>query len=198
MLISARQAASLLACAGVTGRQARRLLAAGFAGPAQITSAAHLYERAKVLELATWPWLEHGGQSAPFAMDAEIRRRGREVFIARRDVDMTAPRDLQLHGLRGGWDLSDLTRVLLSARCEQLGFVPFVATVAGFVALGAELTGVALRQVRSADLTLREPGPWFEQVRGHRLHSGPGRDFAIRRMPAFAQWTGTPSRPETG
>ena len=161
--MSAREARSLLEGAGVTSRQARRLLEAGFAGAAQITPAAHLYERGRVLELATRPWLTHSELDALFT---------REVFISRRDVSMTAPREVQLEALHGGWDLAPSTRVLLRVRCAQHGFVPFVATVAGFVALGAELTGVTGRDLRDAVLTLREPGPWFEQVRGRRLASG--------------------------
>lgn len=171
MLISGREATTVLFEAGMTRRQARRALDAGLAGNPHRAAGAHLYDLDMVLELAARPWLT----------DEELDRLfPRELFIARRDLDVRSPEDVQLAGVREGWDLSPWSRVLLRVRCAQHGFVPLVATVAGFVVLGAEITDVLVAETGHAVLALRGPGSWFEQVRGQRLGSGPGRDFVVR------------------
>jgi hypothetical protein len=132
---------------------------------------ARLYDVGQVIELAARPRLTETEIDGLFP---------RELFIARRDIDVRAPEDEQLSAVRGDWDLSPWSRVLLRVRCAQHGSVPLVATVAGFVVLGAEITDVFVASTRHAVLALRGPGDWFESVRGKRLGSGPGRDFVVR------------------
>ncbi|MDP2773444.1 MAG: hypothetical protein Q8O61_07780 [Nocardioides sp.] len=105
------------------------------------------------------------------------------VFVARRDLDLRSPRAQQLADLRDGWDLSPWTRVWIRVVCGRDGWLPFVATVGGFVALGAEVTGVMPTSERQCRLELRDPGTWFETLRGARFPTGPGRDWVLRGSP---------------
>ena len=59
--------------------------------------------------------------------------------------------------------------------------MPMVATVGGFVAVGADILDLRACSPAGArrDLVLAEPGQWFEHFRGRRLAVGPGRDFLL-------------------
>jgi hypothetical protein len=190
VLISGRQATTVLFQAGLTRRQARRVLDTGLAGSPHRTAGSHLYDADRVVGFAARPWLTETEVDLLFP---------RELFIARRDIDVSAPEDVQLSAVRDNWDLSPWSRVLLRVRCAEHGFVPLVVTVGGFVVLGAEITDVFVAAPRRAVLALRAPGDWFEPVRGIRLSSGPGRDFVVRgwNRPGPAPTVGSP-RPPVG
>jgi hypothetical protein len=74
---------------------------------------------------------------------------------------------------------------------DHIGHFPSVATVSGFIALGANIVGVredptrpgypAFRVRHPTTLSLAEPGGWFDDFRGRRLPTGPGRPWTIRR-----------------
>ncbi len=70
--------------------------------------------------------------------------------------------------------MSPWTRVLVRHRAQSRGFVPFVLTVSGFVALGADVIGVDVDDSRGAALRLNEPSEWFETWRGRRFTTGTG------------------------
>jgi hypothetical protein len=173
-LISSRAAEAKLGKVGLSRKQARRVLAAGFAGPPVVTLGALLYRAADVAALARWPLVDGT------AVDAACPS---GVFVARRDLDLAAGRAEQLEALREGWDLSSWTRVWIRVVCENDGRLPFVTTVAGFVALGAEIIGVALTGERQCRLELRDSGAWFEALRSTRFPTGPGRDWVLRGSP---------------
>ena len=182
MLVSARGAARILGTVGVHREAARRLLALGFAGEPIRTSSALLYDEARVEALARWP-----------LVTAEEARRhcSSGVFVARRDVDVREPLVDQLAGLRRDWPLAFWKPVGLTMYAERDGYYPFVATVGGFVALGANIVAADLdpsrpghRPTRVAEptvLTFEEAGAWFDNFRGHRFPTGPGRAWRILR-----------------
>ena len=101
------------------------------------------------------------------------------VFVARRagpEGDLARP-----------WVLSVLTAIQLLHLMERHGYVPLVATVAGFVTTGAEILDVlpapsSSRTRPCRALTLREPGPWFETFRDRRLPTGPGAAWVLLNM----------------
>ena len=172
-LISARAAAALLGEGPCLPRsQAGRVLASGLAGRPTRDGRRQLFRAAAVRELAGRPIIE----------DAELRRLHLPVLaIARRQVDVLEPLDSVLAGLAEGWDLHAAQCVGITARVERTGPIPFVVTVAGFVQVGAELTG-AFSWAKRGDVTLglRPPGRWYDRVRRLRLMTGPGRPFTIR------------------
>lgn len=169
-MISARSATGVLQSAGLGGRQARRVLDCGLAGPPLPTSAALLYDRDRVIELAGRPELD--GATADAATPGGL-------FVARRDVDVLAPEGEQRATLRGGWGFSPLAALIVRVRVAQHGHVPLVATVGGFVVTGANILEV-LGSSDGYHLVLREPGPWFETFRARRFPTGPGRPWVLR------------------
>jgi hypothetical protein len=170
MLISGRRAAARLEAAGLTNRQARRVLAAGFAGAPVRTSAALLFEQESVEALAAWPVLSDDLVAAALPGGA---------FVARRDVDLLPGAPDLVEALRGGWALSPLTAVWIRVRIGSHGHLPLVATVGGFVAGGAEITGLVTAGASGYRLDLRAPGPWFDALAGRRLPTGPGRPWVV-------------------
>ncbi len=162
----------LLVDSGLTQRQARSVLAAGLAGLPMATPGAQLYAEEAVLGLAARPCLDRqeAAESCPGAL-----------FVARRWVDVLAPRDDQVHALTRGWNLGVRgTNVSLTVHLHARGRLPFVATVCGFVVLGAEISrllgepgGTTYR------MELAEPGAWYASLADRRLRLGPGRDFAL-------------------
>ena len=180
MFLSGRQAADVLAGAGLCRRQARRGLAAGLAGDPVVTRGAHLFSEARVRELL----------DRPHVTPEELDSVGTSLlFLARRQVDVRAPLPDQLTVLAVGWDIGLTLSVLIRARARQEGWVPLVATVGGFVASGADILDLRACSPSGSrrNLVLREPGSWFDAFRGKRLPFGPGRDFLLHG------WT--PGRP---
>lgn len=173
-LISSRGAEAMLGEVGLARRQARRVLAAGLAGAPLVTPSALLYRTADVEALTRWPLLSVREVDAACPSG---------IFVARRDLDLTAPRTEQLDAVRDGWDLSPWTQIWIRVVCERDGGLPFVATVSGIVALGAEVAGVALVAERRCRLELRDPGAWFRTFRSARFPTGPGRDWVLRGSP---------------
>lgn len=177
MLISGRAAAFRLESAGLHRRQARRLLATGFAGTPIRTTSALLFDACRIDDLVRWPLADQAelDEQCPWG-----------IFIARRDVDVLASRAEQLATVHGDWPLNMITRVYLEGRIREHGFFPFVATVCGYVALGAEIVGGRVQEGHAV-LDLRDPGEWFDELRYRRLPSGPGRPWVIRGWQPFAR-----------
>jgi hypothetical protein len=72
--------------------------------------------------------------------------------------------------------------VLIKVKLERHGHFPFVATVAGFVALGGDIAAVGSQDGRMS-FELHDPGPWFDALASHRLDTGPGNPYVIRGWP---------------
>ena len=181
MLVSAREAALILTVETELSRErARRVLSCGLAGHPQRTPAQLLHDETRVQALAT----------RPMVTDAEIDDACPSgLFWARRLVDVTEPVARQREVIARGWDFSAYTRVALLPRIERAGGrFPLVATVCGFVTLGADLTDVVPRSTDAGfvyDLRLDDPGPWFERLRDRRVPSTPGRAWSIRGWQPF-------------
>lgn len=168
MLVSGRQACEVLREVGVGANAARALLASGIAGTPLRTRNVHLFDATLVHAVAQRP-------TVPWRTVQESCPAG--IFIARRQVDLTTPYEEQLESLAGGWEgISPWTWIPISHRISQAGSLPFVATVAGFVAFGAEIVG---RQTRGRML-LRRPGDWYGRLAGQRLPTGSGRPWVVR------------------
>ncbi len=72
--------------------------------------------------------------------------------------------------------MTEMSRALLAARIAGHGRLPWVATMFGFVLLGAEAVGAWSDREHSRTLfALEPPGAWFGQVEGHRLRTRRGR-----------------------
>lgn len=170
MLVSGREVAAGLGTVGVPRSQARRLLAAGALGGRLRTPGADLWDELATLDLMSRPLL---------TPDAVRDRCPDGLFVSRRALDLTVPRHDQLATIDGGWGFSRWTAVLLQSRLARTGSFPLVATVAGFVLLGADIVGLGRRE-GAWTLRLAEPGAWFEGVRHTRLPGlRGGRDWAI-------------------
>ena len=177
MLVSAREAAVFLEDAGLCRRQARRVLASGLAGAPLRTRSSLLFDADRVRDLVAWPVADAAAVDAACPWG---------IFISRRQVDVGAEAADQLASVREDWPLNQLTRVFLGLRIRRHGYFPFVATVSGYVALGAEIVGGSLRR-GNAVFDLQEPGEWFEVLRGRQFPSGPGRPWVIRGWQLYAR-----------
>ena len=204
--MSGREAADALRVVGVPRESARQALLSGAAGVGRRTRGSIRYDAAQVHGLVervrACRALEEGATAewglAPECREgifvARVRPREPEVSTRRswKGADMTAPTDEQLDAVRMWWRVATLTRIWFRFRIGRDGFVPFVATVGGFVTLGAEMIGLesawlegepnrAEKRGRYAwslatAFTLRPAGAWFEPLRGGRLpvtHGGP-------------------------
>jgi hypothetical protein len=175
-LLTGRQAADVLGRVGLSREQARRLLHTGLAGPAIRTRGALLYDAGRVMELADWPTVD------PTTIDP-ICQAG--VFVARLpDLDAYAPpADLDAR-VADGWQVSATMRLQLRVQAQRAVCVPFVATVSGYVVLGADLIDV--RPMPAPTLTeqrcrleLQPAGTWFEGLRARRLVTSPGGPWTL-------------------
>jgi hypothetical protein len=178
MKITGREAGRAMSALGVDRESARRALLAGVAGPGERIGGLLLYDSACVEELISRV------RAAP-ELDSEaldpICRRG--IFTARvgprkeeaspyrawKGADMTAPTSEQFDGVRMWWQMSAFTRVLLRLRVERDGYFPFLAAVAGFVVVGADIVGLEPARPEGTAFCLREPSTWFEVLRHARL-----------------------------
>ncbi|HET7682364.1 MAG TPA: hypothetical protein VFK34_01700 [Marmoricola sp.] len=171
---------------GVGRRQALLVLQRGLAGEPVRTSAAHLYPERAVRQLCAWPTL---------SLDEVADLGPGGVLVGRRALQLppTDPAgdvDRPVHALddslvaqvEGGWVISEWPQCQMQRPIAEVGWMPFVCTVGGFVAVCANLTGFAAEPRgaaarapgRPVRLLLDPPGSWQEEVRGHRLLVGRG------------------------
>jgi hypothetical protein len=165
MLLSGRQAAQILHAAGISVRQARRILDLRLAGEPVMMPGAHLYQAALVEDLAARPVLTRSEVASWFPSG---------LFVARRDVPALAGRDEQLAVVQPRWPLPTWVNATLGVRLWATGPMPFVATVTGFVVLGAELVALHREDAEHVSLELAPPGAWFASLRESRIALGPG------------------------
>lgn len=143
MTISGRAAARMLAGVGVGRSAARRVLAAGFAGGPTVDGGGRPgYDAARVRALVARPLLDGHEVAA---------RLGGDLFVVRRPGLVLGGDDGSLREqVASDWELSWWLRFIVRTKIEGSGPLPMLATVSGFVALGAELTDIA-RSPDSAD-----------------------------------------------
>ena len=65
-----------------------------------------------------------------------------------------------------------------------------MATICGFVNTGAEITKVIPVRGSGYQFELRDPGPWFDGFREHRLLTGRGRPWVLRENAAHGKLVG--------
>jgi hypothetical protein len=168
-LLSGRQAAQLLAEVGLNRTRARQVLAAGLAGEPVKTPSALLYDAARVQALVERPVV---------TLKDVVTLDLHAILVARGQVDPCLSRLEQVRALSVAWQINPIVRLSLSMRVEKFGPVPFVATVRGFVAFGAELTAFSPRGLDKDD-TVSGPGPWFDALRDRRFPTGRGRPWVL-------------------
>jgi hypothetical protein len=167
MFVSGRQARAILHAAGVSTWHARNALACGLAGQPIRTAGAHLYDETQVRELAD-------RRSVSWREVFETCPEG--IFVSRRDLDVALARDEIMDVVSRGWtEISPYVWLWLCLQLDARGRLPFVATVAGFVVLGAEIVG--LRPGRGFELAA--PGTWFDGFGNTQLAKGPGRAWVL-------------------
>jgi hypothetical protein len=173
MLLSARQAAGvLLREGGIARMQARRLLAAGLAGPGVPSAGAVLYEQTAVQTLAVRPLLDLDELAAVCPHGLVIAR----IDRARR-VDTATGWEGLAADLSAQQAMPPLTRALLAARMAAYGSVPWVETLCGHVVLGADALSVRAAGPDSdgtVAFTLTRPALWFDAIDDRVLPTGRG------------------------
>jgi hypothetical protein len=182
MLISGREAAGILAGAGLAREQARRLLLAGFAGDGLRTRGSLLYDAANVSRLAEWPIVEASDLAGVCPDGVFLQRAWRGIHVEASHAD-------QLAALRLRWWLSPWARVQLRDGIATRGHFPFVATVSGYVAVGGDIVALDLHGPRDTELRLAEPSDWFSALRGRRYEPGLGGPWMLwtTRPPTLQQ-----------
>jgi hypothetical protein len=167
MLISGREARTLLESAGFSSRHARTALDRGLAGTPIRTRAAHLYDDDLVHDLASRPTI--GWRAVHEACPEGI-------FVARRELDLGCSQPELVEQASSGWgSLNPFEWLAMRFQVDRRGSLPFIANVAGVVVLGGDIVGGR----PGCGLRLAEPGPWFERLRGARLATGPGRPWVL-------------------
>jgi len=181
MLVSGREAAAILAGIGLDRESARRALLAGVAGEAQRTRGALLYDEAAVKRLLVDPVdpddLGMDCWDGMFVGRVGPRRAAPDEHRQWRGADLTAPVGEQRDGVRMYWQIAPLTNLCIARMVGKRGFVPFVATVSGFVVLGGDITGLT-GGPHGVALTLAEPSEWFDPLRGGRFVTPAGGPWA--------------------
>lgn len=173
-LLSQREAAWVLdAHHDLSRPRVTRLLATGIVGAPIRAGGALLYNESRVRRLAVRPLLSR----------RDVEARGlRRVIVLRRAVDLLADRATQEAQLTDGWNLNFLDCLGMKWKIEAAGPIPVVASVSGFVILGAELTGFTRSSMapgKRVRLVVREPGSWFDPLRETRLDLVPGSTFSF-------------------
>lgn len=175
VLMSQREAARLLAAAGIGRSRANRVLRCGLAGEPITVPGALLYESELVEELAAREHVdeEELGSVCPDG-----------ILVVRRDVNVGKSRAHQLAAISCGFPMAWWKALLFADRIERTGPVPLVATTCGFVVLGAEVVGI-----EDDPAPLDNPGPWFQVLHERRLRTGSGRPWT------YCAWTSAGLRP---
>lgn len=150
---------------------ARRLLGSGLAGEPVRLPSATLYDAVRVDDLATRRVLEEAEVDATCPQG---------LFIGRGLLEPGVPPARRLREVSERWNLQAYERVWLRLRIDEHGFLPFVHTVSGFVALGADVVDLRTAEPGRRVLELREPGAWFDALRHRRLVTGPGPPHLVR------------------
>lgn len=176
-LVSEREAAEEFERIGVDRETARRVLRTGLAGTGRRTRAATLYDRRRVRDLV----------DRVAGPDGHVPMARTETFVARtvprtgdRGIDLSLPVPDQLDLVRRGWQLGPAVGMLVHARVERDGSMPFLATVSGFVVLGADIIGFDPAGGTTPSgrpgcaFRLRPAGEWFDGLLGRMLDSGVG------------------------
>lgn len=173
MKVSAREAARLLAPAGLARPQAQHLLASGLAGPAERAGGVVLYDADRVERLRDARAVALPVTSGPVLVVRLGPARGWRA---------DASPEEQWSVASGPWRGTAFQRLEVRLAAPA----PFLATVSGYVAVAAEvLDAVAVRAAGTGDertvFTLRDAGSWARDAVGTRCPTGPGPSWVLLR-----------------
>jgi hypothetical protein len=172
-MVTGRQAAELLREVLPTREHARLVLKAGLAGPAIDTSAALLYDAARVEELTMRPPVTAEEVATWGSFGAYVARLPRATPI---DVSSAWEERAALVSTRP--DMPTMSAALLDVRLGAAVRLPWVATLCGFVVLCADAVG-ARQDDHGMAFDLLEPGAWAQDLDGRRLRTRPGRPWTL-------------------
>jgi hypothetical protein len=171
MLLSVRAAADVLGAVGLTFEQTRLLLRSGIAGPGTHVGSARAYDAESVVSLVARPCLSASDLSC-------LAPRG--LFVARLSrstrLDLTRPWREVADALSEQPAMPAMTRSLLAARITGYERMPWVATLFGFVVLGADAVAISAEtETGRTRFALEPPEEWWNTLAGSRLPTGRGR-----------------------
>jgi hypothetical protein len=183
MLLSANQAARVLAEIGIARTQAQALLASGLAGSGMRAGGALLYDEQRVRELAARRVVDPDELSAACPHGLYIARIDRT-----RGVDVTSGWAELARRLALQPPMPAMTRALLGARMAAYPQLPWVATLCGYVVLGADALGAVVATSGSIAFTLAPPSSWFNVIVDRVLPTGRGGRPWVVWTPRFSEW----------
>jgi hypothetical protein len=169
MLISTSAAAITLSEVGLSRERTRLLLETGVAGPATRVSGAVLYDAGRVEGLTRWLRVRDLDVAAACPDGLLVGR-----LAPHRRLDLTDTPDAQRRAIGEGWHPPRAARWLIHGRAALGVTMPFVATVSGFILLGADVAGIEPDGRGGRRLLLEEPGEWYDELRGRRWLAGRG------------------------
>lgn len=175
MYLTSRDAAARIGEAhGLGPTRARQALVAGLAGPPLVVGRQRMFPVEAVDALASRQvW---NGADARISFDDG-------VLVARvspeRGLDLTQPRATQVAAVSEGWRLGLLTRVAMSVSISAGHGYPFIATVAGFVAVGGQIMAMHVGEDGRTRLELADPGDWWETVASVRFRLRAGHEVVL-------------------
>lgn len=184
MFLTTREAALLLAQRHkLSHADALQVLHAGLAGAPLPVGAAMIYREEAVQRLLECPQLtgadlDHDSPFVARVTDRPFRR-------AKTWSDRAAL-------LSSGWYIPPLLRVWIRTRSAPPMRYPFIATVAGFVVFGADITEMSygaeearpMRREPQTVFAFATPGPWFSRFEQHRIPTGPGHPWILWGAPS--------------
>lgn len=182
MVLSANQAAELLhAAVGISVRSAREVLATGLAGPPTRLRGMHLYPADTVQRLAL---------RRPVRRDALTSLTGGELLVLRlgsgSGFRVSAPVEVREAAVQRHFRPSPLLRVHLRRRIAEHGALPMIATVGGFVVLGADVTDLHPSPDGGSPppslMRMAGPGDWFAGFEERWFGTGPGGPWRLWKV----------------
>jgi hypothetical protein len=174
MQITGRQASRILADAGISRQQSRRVLLAGLAGPGTRLANAVVYDEQRVRDLSAWTAMD------PEAVRAES---GSRLLVIRLGPGHE-PRaewtwEQRVESVRFQPHLGFPARAQLRAYLGHHERLACVATVCGYPVLVAELAAFDHTVDGRLDLVLEPAGSWAALVERRRLVTGPGPPWLV-------------------
>jgi len=180
MLVSGREAIRILKPVVSGDKQAQRVLRSGLAGAALPTSAGPMYDEQLVRALVGRPFVDVSRLVTVCPHGLYISRIARTV-----EVDVSAPWPDLVAALALVPEIPTLTMALVGVQMTAWDGLPWVATLCGWVVLGAEAQGIRGQGIKRQGIQgeeapgrrsfdLRPPGDWFGAFEGRRLPTSRG------------------------
>jgi hypothetical protein len=198
--ITARESSRILGERGLSRQQSRRVLLGGLAGSGVRTTAAVLYDEARVRSLAGWPTLDHAELTASSAGGVVVVRLGPGC-----EPEAEWSWERRADTWRAQPDVGLFARIQVRGRIAAYGPLPCVITVCGFPVLTADLHDVRGGEQSHRPMALMElapAGPWAGLLEERRLVTIPGPAWLLlgaqpylgraARAREAGEWRGAP------